>query len=266
MARPPPLSGNLAVRGSAPGDTPVMVGETPIPILYHFGGLSSVVPTELLEKIDFYPGNYSTMYGRGTGGLVDVAIRDPKKDGLHGMAELDLIDARLLAEGPIGAGFSFMVAGRRSWFDLWLAPILKRAGAGVTVAPRYYDYQALITKDINPHSSFRLMFFGSDDAIEILQATASGSNPQSSGTFSAHIDFWRLQARYLNRVDARTEIKVVAAVGQDIMDQGAGTTFRNTTTVPISARVELSEKVHRGVEANVGLDFAYVPYQLNIRG
>ncbi len=67
VARPPPLSGNLAVRGSAPGDTPVFVAGTNIPILYHFGGLSSVIPTELLEKIDFYPGNYSAMYGRGTG-------------------------------------------------------------------------------------------------------------------------------------------------------------------------------------------------------
>jgi TonB family protein len=264
VARPPPLSGNLAVRGSAPGDTPVFVGGTGIPILYHFGGLSSVVPTEVLEKIDFYPGNYSAMYGRGTGGVVDVGIREPKKDGIHGFAQLDLIDARLLAEGPIGGGFSFMVAGRRSWFDLWLAPILAKTGADVTTAPRYYDYQALVSKDIDAHSSFRLMFFGSDDAIDILQATASGSNPASSGSFSEHTAFWRLQARYQNRVDARTEIKAVAAVGQDIMDLGAGTTFSNTTTTPVSARVELSEKVMRGVVANTGVDFAWVPYQLNI--
>jgi TonB family protein len=266
VARPPPLSGQLAVRGSAPADTPVFIGGTSIPIIYHFGGLSSVVPTEVLDKIDFYPGNFSSLYGRGTGGMIDAAIRDPKKDGIHGMAQLDLIDARLIAEGPIGGGFSFMVAGRRSWFDLWLAPILAKANAGVTTAPRYYDYQALVTKDINAHSAFRLMFFGSDDAIDILQATASGSNPQSSGSFSEHVAFWRLQATYQNQIDPRTAVKVVAAVGQDIQDQGAGTSFRNTTTVPVSSRIELSEKVHRGIAANVGIDFSFVPYQLNIRG
>jgi TonB family protein len=264
VARPPPLSGNLAVRGSAPGDTPVFVGGTNIPILYHFGGLSSVIPTELLEKIDFYPGNYSAMYGRGTGGLVDIGIRDPKKDGLHGMAELDLIDARLLAEGPIGAGFSFLVAGRRSWFDLWLAPILSKTGAGVTVAPRYYDYQAMITKDIDAHSSFRLMFFGSNDAIQLIEDSVSSANPETAGSFSSTTTFWRLQARYQNKIDARTEIKLIAAVGQDTMDLGAGTTYSDTTLTPVTARAELSEKVHRGVLANVGLDFAYVPYKLSI--
>ena len=264
VARPPPLSGNLAVRGSAPGDTPVFVGGTNIPILFHFGGLSSVIPTELLEKIDFYPGNYSAMYGRGTGGLVDIGIREPKKDGIHGMAELDLIDARLLAEGPIGAGFSFLVAGRRSWFDLWLAPILSKTGSGVTIAPRYYDYQALINKDINAHSSFRLTFFGSNDAISLLENSVSGSNPQAAGSFSESINFWRLQARYQNKIDARTEIKVIAAVGQDTQDEGAGTTYSNSTQTPITARAEVTEKVYRGVLANAGLDVAYVPYKLAI--
>jgi hypothetical protein len=263
VARPPPLSGNLAVRGSAPADTPVMVGETPIPILYHFGGLSSVIPTELLEKIDFYPGNYSTMYGRGTGGLVDIAIREPKKDGYHGMAQLDLIDARLLAEGPIGAGWSFLVAGRRSWFELYLKPILKRTGAEVTAAPRYYDGQIVITKDINAHSSFRLMAFGSDDALDILQVTASNANPDSSGSFSFHTSFWRLQARYQNRIDDRTEIKATLAVGQDKIDIGAGILFRETSTIPVDARIELSQKVVHGVTANVGFDFSDVPYKLN---
>jgi TonB family protein len=265
VARPPPGSGLLAVRGSAPGDTPVMVGGTPIPILYHLGGLSSVIPTELLEKIDFYGGNYSTMYGRGTGGLVDIGIRDPKKDGYHGFAELDLIDARILAEGPIGAGFSFLVAGRRSWFDLWLKPILQKLDAGVTTAPRYYDYQVMITKDFNAHSSFRLLFFGSDDAIDVLQAAASNANPDSAGSFNLHDWFWRLQARYENRLDGHTEIKAVASVGQDTTDIGTGTLFREISLIPVNARIELSQKVVHGVTANVGFDISYVPYKLNFR-
>jgi outer membrane receptor protein involved in Fe transport len=73
-----------------------------VPIIYHFGGLSSVVPTEMLEKIDFYPGNFSSEYGRAMGGIVDVGLRSPREDGkYHGVAQLDLIDGRLVVEGPI---------------------------------------------------------------------------------------------------------------------------------------------------------------------
>ena len=85
VARPPPFSGALVVRGSAPQDTNVYIDGTNVPLAYHFGGLSSVVPTELLDRIDFYPGNYSAQYGRGMGGVVDVGLRDPSKDHYHGL-------------------------------------------------------------------------------------------------------------------------------------------------------------------------------------
>src|SRR5208282_5476411 len=105
VARPPALLGLLIVRGSAPADTQTFVDGTAIPIVYHFGGLSAVVPTEVLEKIDFYPGNFSTEYGRAMGGVVDVGIRDPKQDGnFHGFAQVDLIDVRAMVEGPIYGG------------------------------------------------------------------------------------------------------------------------------------------------------------------
>ncbi|MGH7330611.1 MAG: TonB family protein, partial [Polyangiaceae bacterium] len=84
VARAPFGGGLLVVRGSNPQDTQVFVDGTAIPLVYHFGGLSSVVPTELIEKLDFYPGNFSAEYGRGMGGIVDVGIRNPKKDKLHG--------------------------------------------------------------------------------------------------------------------------------------------------------------------------------------
>ncbi|HEY1535134.1 MAG TPA: TonB family protein, partial [Polyangiaceae bacterium] len=98
VARPPGLAGLLIVRGSSPNDTQVYADGTLLPLIYHFGGLSSVIPTELLDKIDFYPGNFSTKYGRVQGGIVDVALRSPdtqclgdygtqtdKKGCFHGM-------------------------------------------------------------------------------------------------------------------------------------------------------------------------------------
>ncbi|APR78596.1 TonB family protein / TonB-dependent receptor [Minicystis rosea] len=266
VARPPPFSGQLIVRGSAPEDTSIFVDGTLVPLVYHFGGLSSVVPTELLDKIDFYPGNYSTLYGRGMGGMADVGIRDPKKDGLHGMAQLDLIDARLLVEGPIAkTGWNFLAAGRRSWFDLWLGPVLKSTGASVSTVPVYYDYQLMLQHDFNQRSSFRVLFFGSDDAMALVNQTPSASNPTFAGGFSSHTSFWRVQARYQNKITDSTQIKVMAAVGQDSNDVGFGSNFFNTSSIPISGRAELTQKVVRGVTVNVGLDVNYSPYTLHVR-
>src|SRR5690606_33723927 len=41
VARPPFAAGALIVRGAAPGDSQVFLEGIPVPLLYHFGGLTS---------------------------------------------------------------------------------------------------------------------------------------------------------------------------------------------------------------------------------
>ena len=53
VARPPFGSGQLIVRGSAPTDTQVFLEGVPVPLLYHFGGLTSLINSDLLSRLDF---------------------------------------------------------------------------------------------------------------------------------------------------------------------------------------------------------------------
>jgi TonB family protein len=267
VARPPAIAGLLIVRGASPNETNIYVDGTLVPIVYHFGGLSSVIPTEMLEKIDFYPGNFSTYYGRVTGAIVDVGVRDPKKDKkLHGLAQADLIDARVLAEGPLfDTGWNFAVAGRRSYVDLWLKPVLEQAGAGVTTAPVYYDYQAILQKDFDKKNSLRLFFFGSDDRLSILTKTVNGSNPGVGGNITLGTAFYRFQVRYLGKFSEDTELRLTAAVGKDALDFSLGDNFFVLSSYPINPRAELSQKLAPGVRNNFGLDLFYAPYTVDVR-
>jgi len=265
VARPPGLAGLLIVRGSAPNETNVFVDGTLVPLVYHFGGLSSVVPTEMLEKIDFYPGNFSAQYGRVTGGIVDVGLRNPKKK-LHGMAQVDLIDARFVAEGPIfDTGWTFSLAGRRSYVDVWLKPVLEAAGAGVSTAPVYYDYQAMVQKDLGKNQSFRFAFFGSDDRLEVLVKGVNASNPGIGGNVSFGTAFYRFQARYENRFSEDTQLKVTGAVGKDAIQFQLGDNYFLVSSVPIMLRAELTQKLGQGVKTNLGLDWLYTPYDIDLR-
>ena len=269
VARPPAIAGLLIVRGASPNETNVYVDGTLVPIVYHFGGLSSVIPTEMLEKIDFYPGNFSSYYGRVTGAIVDVGVKNPtirKDKQIHGLAQADLIDARFLVEGPIGeTGWNFTVAGRRSYVDLWLKPVLEKAGAGVTTAPVYYDYQVMLQKDFDKKNSLRLFFFGSDDRLEILTRTVNGSNPGVGGDITLGTSFYRFQARYLGKLSDDTEVRITAAVGKDAVDFGIGDNFFVLQSYPINPRAELSQKLAPGVRNNLGLDVLYIPYTIDLR-
>jgi TonB family protein len=266
VARPPLLAGFLIVRGSAPQDTSVFVDGTLVPIVYHFGGLSSVVPSELLSKIDFEPGNFSAQYGRATGGIVDVGIRDPNPDGkAHGMVQVDLIDARMVADVPLGAGWSFVAGGRRSYVDLWLKPVLSATNSGVTAAPVYYDYQAALVKKINSHSDFRLMLFGSDDQFQIIDKAPAAGDPSIGGSLGDHTAFWRVQARYRNKISENTEVRIVGAFGADILDFTLGDDYLRVHSNPASLRAELTQKIAPHVVANFGLDLLGGGYNVDVR-
>ncbi len=271
IARPPGLAGLLIVRGAAPQETGTFVDGTYVPIIYHFGGLSSVIPTEMLDRIDFYPGNFSTYFGRFTGGVVDVGVHAPrvKKDKkLHGLGQADLIDARFLAEGPLGnTGWNFAVGGRRSYVDLWLKPVLEQAGSSVTTAPVYYDYQFMVQREFGKKKEhdFRLFLFGSDDRLEVLVNQVASSNPGLGGNITLGTAFYRLQARYVGKLSDDIELRAVVAAGKDALQFTVSDNFFLLESYPINPRFELSTKLGLGARNNFGLDILYQPYTVNVR-
>ena len=279
VARPPGLAGLLIIRGSAPEDTNVFIDGTLTPLVYHFGGLSSVVPTELLERIDFYPGNFSAKFGRVQGGIVDVGLRAPdthcdgpygarsEKNGCyHGLFQVDLIDARALVQGPIGASkeWSFALGGRRSWIDAWLKPVLKESGASVSTAPVYYDYQAIVERK---HKKSRLSIrgFGSDDRLRVLLKDPAAQDPGFGGNLTFGTGFYRLQAVYRDELTRNVNLDAMLSVGKDAVDFSLGNLLFKIDSVPIYGRSELTFQLAQGVKLNAGLDFLTVPYDVTVR-
>lgn len=267
VARPPGLSGQLIVRGTAPQDTQIFVDGTPVPIVYHFGAFSSVVPTESIEKINFYPGNFGAQYGRAMGGIVDVRLREQETDKkLHGMAQVDLIDARVMARGPIAKGWTFFVAGRRSHIDAWIGPLLESGGGtSVSSAPVYYDYQAFLENKLAARSRLRIGYFGSDDRLKIFLKGPIEGEPAIAGNLGLHTGFGRVQALYENEVTDNLKVRANAAYGYDATNLNAGVLKLNIDTNPLSSRAEVSWKTTKWLTVNVGEDFLWTRSRLDIR-
>jgi TonB family protein len=264
VARPPLIAGILIVRGSGPQDTQTFVDGTPVPIIYHFGGLSSVVPTEMLSKIDFYPGNFSAQYGRAMGGIVDVGLVEPKSDRFHLLASSDFIEVGLQAQGPVlDTGWKFAVGARRSTLDTWLPGVFSATNAGTRVIPVYYDYQAVLQRDFGSSSSVRFAFFGADDRLDLFLPSASSAAPTLTGNGGMHTGFWRAQALYRRKLGESTDLRIVGAAGADYVNFSIGNIFFDLTDWPITARVELAHKLDPHLTMNVGLDMAYGPYTVS---
>jgi TonB family protein len=200
VARTSPIGGGLLViRGSKPGDSLVYLDGEPIPLLFHFAALSSTVNPDLLEAIDFIPGNFSARYGDLTGGLVEVRTRK-LRDEPHGYANLNLLEASALIEGAIPAfpGLTVALAGRRSYIDYIIrAAVSSNTDFSLTVAPRYYDAQLRIDwKPPESAHSFSLLALTSDDALGLVLNRPTEQDPNLSGSIDAETGFQQIRLKH----------------------------------------------------------------------
>ena len=223
VARAPFGIGLLPVWGSAPADTRVYIDGVNVPVLYHFGGLRSTVNSEMIDALTFVPGGYQADHGLGLGGIVDVDTRRPRTDGLHGYAQMDLLDGSLMLEGPITKTLSFAVAGRRSWIDATL-PLFTTST--FQLSPVYYDYQARLSWRPSGRDVVDLFLFGSDDQLSLL---ARVKNDALDATVDSHTFFHRALLSWAHRFDRGRTLTVTSSVGYDA-PFGLGVAFGQTPT------------------------------------
>lgn len=244
--------GQLVVRGSSPGDTRVFFEGIEIPQLYHFFGLTSVFNSDILKNIVFVPGNFSVRYGRATGGIVDVYTRPGKRDRWHGYVDIDIWDVGLLLEGPVGKG-SIALSARRSHIDAVLKVVPKdKIGANFSLAPAYYDYQAMLDYPVLK-GKFKLIFFGSDDRLKILLEDPTDFDP-SARQISNTTLFHRAIARW-SRKWGDNKFAVTLSGGYSLTDFYLSEALRLELQI---ARFNVRTEYSRRFSERLTLSFGYV--------
>src|SRR5215470_20382387 len=240
VARTPFGLGGLALRGTAPRDTKVYLDEIEVPLLYHFGGIASFLPTGAVDEITLEPGGASVRYGRGLGGVAVITSKTPRGDEWRAGGEVSLIHAAAVAEGPGPLKGSWFIGARRSYFDL----IEDAAGLDLTLAPRYTDAQ-LRWESGDGH--WMAILFGSDDLLRLLHdpndTSSGGIDTSNVKSFEYTSRFARLGLRY-RAVSGATQFQLTPSVGvddvngranQDNIDKGL-----HRVTVPLALRADVS--------------------------
>lgn len=204
VARAPFLSGSLMVRGSAPADTLVLVDGTFLPAAYHFGGLGSTISTEMLDRLDFYPGNFSARFGRATGGVVDIGLRPPMRQGARTTFHLGVLDAGAFTEAALSPTVSAAASARFGWLGYLASPIVAAVTGNATFVA-FWDYQS--TVDWRPTSRDRLRFaaYGSGDSMGIQQRDGSGTG--------VGLGYHLVQVSWTRQFSARTNLSVAVSTG-----------------------------------------------------
>jgi TonB family protein len=243
----------VVIRGSAPEDSKQFIDGMHIPQVYHFGGLRSVLTVGMTDHIDFYPGNFSAQYGRATGGITDVGLSPLKSDAPHGYADISVFDTSLFLEAPLSDRLSIAVGGRRSYIDAVLGQLLPGNG---TVAPRYYDAQALLRYRPAPAHQLSAFFMLSDDAFRlILDEPIDGDAETIVSRVGFFSNFYRGLAEYRYVPSPRWENRLVLSFGKDHFNINVGELAVDVRTGTGQARDSLRYAWSDAIALTTGVDY-----------
>lgn len=276
LARAPFTGGALIVRGANPADSGVYFDGVEIPLLYHFGGLTSVVNPEFLEDISFYPGGFGAYYGRATAGIVDVSSRKLRLKGCRGYGEVDLFDAGFFFACPIQVGdlpkVTFAAAARRSYIDA-LLPVVLDAFLGtqqaIVATPVYWDYQLKAETSLLPDQTTSVFVFGSDDDLKVFSRNvgsagfAIGVNQQFHRVVGRWD--WKLARGLTHRFQPYVGLTKISFNADNSGDQGGPKTSINADidTINWGARDELQWALSDEVTLRTGLDYLGSTFGVN---
>ena len=171
----------LTVRGGGPDQNLTMMDG--------LFGLTSAFNPETVENFELTAGGFSPKYGDRLSSLLVVDNRPGSTTRrVGGTATMGITDANVVLEGKLkGAPGSWLVTGRRTYYDLIIGKIIDQS------LPSFGDLQANVT--LLPRPGQRLVFtglysrentnaeFDSDDSLERFGLKAASKNDLASASY-----------------------------------------------------------------------------------
>ncbi len=152
------------VRGGAADQNLVQLDEATVYNPSHLFGLFSTFNTAALNNVQLIKGGFPSNYGGRLSSTLVISMKEGNRQKYQTQGGIGLLATHLTTEGPIGGGKgSFIVSGRRSYFDLLLRPF-RKTGSNKNI---YYLYDLNAKVNYQPSKRDRVyfsIFTGRDNA------------------------------------------------------------------------------------------------------
>ncbi len=116
-------SARFNIRGGERDEVLVRLDGMELPDPFHlqdFGGAISIIDLGLVRQLDLLMGGFPAKYGDKMSSVIDIITDSGNSKQISTKVGVDLINAHAQINGPIGDTGSWLLSGRRGYFDLLL--------------------------------------------------------------------------------------------------------------------------------------------------
>ncbi len=260
------FSSNIIIQGSAPQDTQYLIDDLNVPLVFHFGGLTSVVMPEEIDSVDYYSAGFGPEYSRAMGGIIGLHTKSPATDRMKGLAFIDTMKSGAMLEGPINDHSSYLVSGRYSYLGFVLAAALKgNDQVDLTVAPSFYDVSGIYLNHLGPNDDFKFTTITSHDELKFVFKQPVKTDPSIRGDFDNETSFVRFIPQWTHKFSEDAQSKVAMGLGRDWFMVDFGSNFFQLATYNADLKADLEEKYSKSWVSNFGIDTNFVETKYSFR-
>jgi hypothetical protein len=188
ISSPMDMSGELFVRGGSAQENRFYFDRIPLEYPYHFGGLTSTISSDIIDRVDVHAGGFGAQFGEGQA-VIDISGRTRNRGGFRGSADVNPLLSEWFTQTPVGENGSAYVSGRRSYADLIVPKLIDIEQ--ITAFPRFWDYQAGAEADLSDTQHLKVTTFASEDFMELFfDAEDVEDEPEFAGEFHYRYGFY----------------------------------------------------------------------------
>lgn len=116
----------LFIRGGSPDQNLILLDEIPVYNINHLFGYFSIFPTEALKSVTLTKGGFPARFGGRLSSVLELQTREGDLQSWKKYVSLSTLAGHVLVEGPLVKNkSSILFSARRSWLDVFLAPITR---------------------------------------------------------------------------------------------------------------------------------------------
>lgn len=205
-------SNGYSVRGGGFGQNLIFLESTPLYNSSHLFGLFSVFNSGVVESLTIFKGTMPPRYGGRVSSVMDIKLKDGKKENWNGEAAIGLISSRVAFEGPITKKLSIVSGGRVSYFNRYLnrienADIKKSQGS-------FYDANVKLSYSLSEKSALFINGFTSYDDFTLPEGESiTYSNELASAKWvqefsdNVHGNFDLTYSNYYSTIDSEDTLQ-----------------------------------------------------------
>ncbi len=262
------FSSQVVIQGGEPKDTSYSLEGHEIPIVFHFGGLSSVVMPEALEQVDYLSAGYGADNSRATGGIINLKTKIPNSGDRSKKSFFFADNLKIggLYESTVDPETSYLISARASYIGLFLQQVAKnQEEANLTVAPEFYDITGVYHKKINSKDDFNLVSVASRDILSFVLKEPIKTDPSFRGTFYNETQFYRFIPSWSRKLEDNNSLKFSAGLGQNQVLIDLGQQYFNLQSDILSLRGEYEHSFNSDWISQWGVDNIYGQAKVKIK-